>query len=146
MDRIVIDAEVALVPYFENYAETLKWYQDPALCKQVDNIDVVYDLERLQNMYTWLNAHGECWYIEYEGRLVGDISLHDGVISIVVCREYQNRHIGRRAVRAVLEVARQKGLVEVTAEIYDFNIQSQKMFLSCGFEYRGGEVYGYKLF
>ena len=142
--KLAVDADITLTPYFENYGETLRWYQDPELCRQVDNIDFVYDLDRLRDMYGWLIAHGECWYIEYRGRLVGDISLHGGEISVVICREYQNRHIGRRAVRRLLEYAREKGLSEVTAKIYDFNIRSQKMFLSCGFRCREGELYEYK--
>lgn len=33
----------------------------------------------------------------YQGILVGDVSLrNNGEISIVICKEYQNRHIGRK--------------------------------------------------
>ena len=103
------------------------------LCKQVDNIDYPYDLERLKRMYTYLSTHGECYYIEYKSRLVGDITLKDDEISIVICKEYQNQHIGRRCVQNILELAREKGLRQVRAEIYSFNRQSQKMFIALGF-------------
>lgn len=33
----IVDEEIVLIPYFPNEEETLHWYQDPELCKQVDN-------------------------------------------------------------------------------------------------------------
>lgn len=69
------------------------------VCRQVDNIDLVYSLDRLRSMYDFLSTHGECFYVRYKGQLIGDISLRDdSEIAIVICREYQNRHIGRRCV------------------------------------------------
>lgn len=50
---------LTLVPYFPNEKQTLKWYQDPKICKQVDNIDTVYDLTKLRRMYEYLSVH-EC--------------------------------------------------------------------------------------
>ena len=38
MERIV-DEEIRLVPYYPNEEVALEWYQDPQLCKQVDNIE-----------------------------------------------------------------------------------------------------------
>ncbi len=128
-----IDDELTLIPYYENYDVTLEWYQDLDLCKQVDNIDYPYTLDRLKRMYTYLSTHGDCYYIEYKSRLIGDITLKDDEISIVICKEYQNRHIGRRCVQNILELAREKDLSQVRAEIYSFNQQSQKMFMSLGF-------------
>ena len=50
-------------------------------------------------MYTYLSTVGDCYYIQYCGMLVGDVSLQDsGEISIVVCKEFQNVHIGRRCI------------------------------------------------
>ena len=123
-----------MIPYYPNYEVTLQWYQDPELCKQVDNIDFVYSLDRLKSMYEYLSAHGDCYYIAYQGRLVGDITLKGNEISIVICREYQNRHIGRRCVENIIGLAKEKGLPEVRAEIYPFNRQSQRMFTSLGFQ------------
>ena len=74
MERIV-DEEIRLVPYYPNEEVALEWYQDPQLCKQVDNIDYVYTLDKLRAMYRYLSTHGECYYIEYKGCLVGDITL-----------------------------------------------------------------------
>lgn len=141
MKRIV-DEEIRLVPYYPNEEVALKWYQDPQLCKQVDDIDCVYTLDKLRAMYRYLSTHGDCYYIEYKRCLVGDITLRfDGEIAIVVCKEYQNQHIGRRCVKNIMELAKEKGLKEAKARIYSFNTQSQKMFLSMGFRSVGDDWY-----
>ena len=125
---------------------SLPWYQDPQVCKQVDDRDTPYDLELLHAMYDYLSSHGGCWYIEYRGVLVGDVSLRDsGELAIVVCRAYQNRHIGRRCVLDMLALAREKGMEQVTANIYSFNRQSQRMILAVGFEKTDEEWYAYRL-
>ena len=97
-------------------------------------------------MYDYLSANGDCYYIEYQGVLVGDVSLcKDGEIAIVVCKPYQNRHIGRRCVMDMIKLAREKGMDRVTANIYSFNGQSRKMLLSVGFVKTGEEWYVYQL-
>ena len=40
MDTIIVNEDIKLVPYFENYDSTLKWYED-----------------RLQKMYNYLNTN-----------------------------------------------------------------------------------------
>ncbi|MGN0597834.1 MAG: GNAT family N-acetyltransferase [Ruminiclostridium sp.] len=135
MKERIIDSEVTLVPYYPNYEVAFEWYQDKDLCKQVDNIDFTYSMDRLKAMYSYLSTHGECYYIRYNGVLVGDVTLrNDGEISIVVCREYQNRHIGRRCVLEMIKLAEEKSFSQVKANIYSFNEQSRKMFLSVGFK------------
>lgn len=142
----IVDAEITLVPYYPNETAALAWYQDPELCRQVDNVDKVYSLEKLRAMYTYLSTHGECWYIQYNGELVGDVSLRGSAeLAIVICREYQNRHIGRRCIREMLRRAEEKGLAQVTAQIYSFNAQSRRMFESLGFRRTGEEEYVYDL-
>ena len=80
------------------------------------------------------------------GLLVGDISLRDNAeIAIVICKEYQNKHIGRRCVLNMLARAKEKGLKEVKANIYSFNTQSQRMFESVGFKRTEEEWYCYPL-
>lgn len=141
-----VDEEIRLVPYYRNDEVSLAWYQDPVLCRQVDNIDHVYDLEDLHRMYDFLCANGDCYYIEYKGTLVGDVSLrNNSVLAIVICSEYQNLHIGRRCIAEMLKLAREKGMDSVRAEIYSFNGQSRRMFLSLGFVQTGDEMYEYRL-
>ena len=141
-----VDEEIRLVPYYRNDEVSLAWYQDSVLCRQVDNIGHVYDLEDLHRMYDFLCANGDCYYIEYKGTLVGDVSLrNNSVLAIVICSEYQNLHIGRRCIAEMLKLAREKGMDSVRAEIYSFNGQSRRMFLSLGFVQTGDEMYEYRL-
>ena len=144
MTERIIDKEIKLVPYYKNDEVSLPWYQDLDVCKQVDNRDEPYDLELLHCMYDYLSSNGDCYYIEYEGKLVGDVSLRDnGEIAIVVCKEYQNRHIGRRCVLDMLKLAKEKEMNKVKANIYSFNKQTQTMFQSIGFVKTEEEWYGY---
>lgn len=146
MEKRVVDEEITLIPYFPNPDVTLAWYQDRDVCKQVDNIDQVYTLDRLNGMYTYLSTHGECWYIQYQGQLVGDISLWDsGEISIVICKDRQNLHIGRRCIVNILALAREKGFCAVKANIYSFNAQSRRMFEAVGFARVAEEWYAYTI-
>ena len=77
---------------------------------------------------------------------MGDVSLRDNAeVAIVICKEYQNRHIGRRCVLDMLALAREKGMKTVKANIYSFNKQNQMMFQSVGFEKTAEEWYEYRL-
>ncbi len=143
--EIVIDPTLSLVKYYPNYKRTFSWYQDSDVCKQVDNRDSPYDRKLLSQMYRYLAKAGECYYLKFRengrSRLVGDITLYNGEIAIVICKEYQNRHLGRKAVEAIVNRARQVGWTKVDAEIYSFNQQSQKMFRSVGFQQIAPERY-----
>ena len=141
MERRIVDAEIVLVPYYPNYEVALEWYQDLELCRQVDNIDSVYSLDRLKSMYNYLSTQGDCYYIEYKNCLVGDVTLKEDEISIVICREYQNLHIGRRCIKEIIKLAKEKGLTQIKAEIYSFNKQSLKMFSAIGFEHFENDWY-----
>lgn len=114
MTERIIDGALRLIPYYRNDDASLPWYQDLTVCKQVDDRDTPYDVELLHRMYDFLSTRGDCYYIEYQGVLVGDVSLREnGEIAIVVCREYQNRHIGRRCVLEMLRLAREKRMARV---------------------------------
>ncbi|MBD3948349.1 GNAT family N-acetyltransferase [Tuanshanicoccus lijuaniae] len=142
----IIDDKLSLIPYYRNDEVSLTWYQDIDICKQVDNMDELYNLERLHRMYDYLCEHGDCYYIQYQGQLIGDVSLlDDGAIAIVICKAYQNRQIGRRCVLEMLQLAYEKELSSVKANIYSFNRQSQKMFLAVGFRQIDEEWYEYSL-
>ena len=84
MTERIIGNQIRLIPYYRNDAVSLPWYAP-------------YDMELLHRMYDYLSTHGDCYYIEYEGELVGDVSLQDNAeIAIVVSKAFQNQHIGRR--------------------------------------------------
>lgn len=143
---IPITPSLRLVPYYPAYETTLPWYQDAELCHQVDNQNRIYDLSILKNMYEYLNTHGDLFYIECDGTLCGDVCLQaSGEISIVVCKEYQNRHIGRAVIGKILELARERDCLECFAEIYSFNAQSQAVFRSIGFVQKDAEMFVYPL-
>ena len=146
MQARIIDEELSLIPYYPNPEVALAWYQDPQVCKQVDNMDGVYTPEMLSGMYNFLNTHGKLFYIQYRGLLVGDVCLRDNdEVCIVVCRDYQNRRIGRRCIAEMIRLAKEQGLPKIKAHIYSFNTQSQAMFLAAGFAQVGGEWYELKL-
>lgn len=145
MEIRMVDEDIRLIPYYKNNDEAIKWYQDKDVCKQVDDIDFVYDLDRLNRMYDYLSSHGDVYYIEYKSTLVGDVSLKDdGEIAIVISKESQNQGIGRRVIKNILDLAMDKGMAEVKASIYPFNKQSQRVFTLVGFEKIGEEDYIYK--
>ena len=145
MNRIV-DDQIVLIPYYRNDEISLLWYQDSEVCKQVDNTDQIYDVTKLHKMYDYLYSHGSCYYIQYEGVLVGDVTLQDNSeLSIVISKEYQNLQIGRRCIYEMIQLAKEKKMVKVTAQIYPFNKQSQRMFLALGFQKVDEEWYEYKL-
>ena len=142
MHMRIIDEELTLIPYYPNVETALPWYQDPDVCKQVDNIDSVYTPEMLNGMYNYLNTHGQLYYIRYRGTLVGDVCLRDNdEVCIVVAKGYQNRHIGRRCIGEMIRLAKEQGLSKITAHIYSFNTQSRAMILASGFTHLGGEWY-----
>ena len=134
MKTRIVDEEISLVRYYPNYKTALVWYQDPDLCKQVDNRDTVYDLPLLKGMYKYLDRHGDLFYVKYKNRLCGDVCLQpDGEVNIVIAKPFQNKHIGRRVIGEIIRLAKEKNIPTLRAEIYSFNTQSQKMFQSIGF-------------
>ena len=138
----IVNTDIKLVKYYPNYAASLVWYQDPVLCKQVDNRDTVYDLDLLKAMYRYLNKNGDLFYIKYKHRLCGDVCLQtNGEINIVVAKPFQNKHIGRNVINEIVKLAREKNMHKLYATIYSFNIQSQKAFESIGFTKVDAEKY-----
>ena len=93
-------------------------------------------------MYSYLNKHGDLFYIKYKNRLCGDVCLQpSGEVNIVIAKPFQNKHIGRRVVNEIIRLAREKDIYELQAEIYTVNTQSQKMFQSVGFKKVDDERY-----
>lgn len=146
MKSRIVDGEIKLVGYYPNYKTALVWYQDAELCKQVDNRETVYDLDLLKRMYRYLDKRGDLFYIKYKNRLCGDVCLQfDGEVNIVIAKPFQNKHIGRRVMREIILLAKEKGILKLHAEIYAFNLQSQAMFQSVGFVKTGDERYTFRL-
>lgn len=142
MESRIVDQEIRLIRYYPNYKTALSWYQDPELCRQVDNRDTVYDLALLKAMYQYLDRKGTLFYIKYKNRLCGDVCLQsDGEVCIVVAKPFQNRHIGRRVIGEIIRLAGEQGIRTLHATIYSFNAQSRRMFESVGFRQTGPETF-----
>lgn len=56
---IKISESLQLKKYYPYYRRTIEWYSDPVVCKQVDNIDHIYDMTRLKAMYRYIYAETE---------------------------------------------------------------------------------------
>ena len=146
MKDIIIEENLKLISYYPNQETALEWYQDLDVCKQVDNIDTPYTRERLDAMYNYLSINGECYYIQFNNTLVGDVSLYNcNELAIVISKEFQNQHIGRKCVQKMIQQAKERGIKELIANIYSFNQQSRKMFESIVFKQIDEELYMYKL-
>lgn len=63
------------------------------------------------------------------------------MVAIVVSKEYRGMKIGRKVLDRLITLAKEKDLAYLKAEIYDFNIVSQSLFKSHGFEKIGKEMY-----
>lgn len=115
------------------------WYQDPELVYLVDGVKKPYSRETLYNMYTYLDQHGELYFIEVrEGETfvpIGDVTFSQTDLPIVIgVPEYRGRGLGRQVILALMERGRQLGYETLgVREIYDFNAPSIRCFTACGF-------------
>lgn len=97
-------------------------------------------------MYNYLSSKSKFYYIQFNNTLVGDVSLYNGnELAIVILKQFQNQHIGKKCIQQMVLLAKEKGLKYLIANIYSFNQQSKKMFESIGFEQVYGESYVYKV-
>ncbi len=126
----------------------LPWYQDAGTVLLVDGDAKRYTPERLERMYAYQDAHGELYWIEVlEGgswRPVGDVCLSRDDLAIVIGeRSCRGRGVGRAAVSALMERARELGWRELLVQdIYRFNEGSRRLFTSLGFRASGATEKG----
>ena len=147
---IQIDSSLRLVPYFltdhRDVAST--WYQDVDLVELVDGIRIPYSLEKLNAMYSYLEEHGDLFWIEFlekgEWLPIGDVTLSQENLPIVIGNPaYQHQGLGRKVLRTLIDLARQRGWKELKVqEIYDFNHASRRCFKSLGFVESGATENG----
>ncbi len=123
----------------KNAQFALGWYQDKETLRLVNNDETPYDLQRVNEMYAWLNDRGELYFIETdEGNgffPIGDIALLDDDLPVVIGeKRYRGRGFGKRALAALIARARRQKRTELfVREIYSFNTASQKLFRRAGF-------------
>ena len=141
-DVLEIAPDLRLVRLERVPDQALCWYQDPDTVWLVDGVREPYTPEHLRQMYDWLAAHGELWFIEVRDgtdgpwHAVGDATLcreGDNLPIVVGERGLRGRGIGRRVVATLCERARRLGWEELAVEIYDWNEGSRRCFAAAGF-------------
>lgn len=139
-EYINITEELRLHKYDGNYMQAMPWYEDKETLIMVDGDDSPYDGARLNKMYTYLNKKGEEYFIEVkingEFRAIGDVTFWKEDMPIVIGdKSCRGKGIGKKIIAALIKRAIELGYNEIFVnEIYDFNIPSQRLFESCGFE------------
>ncbi|MBS4536507.1 GNAT family N-acetyltransferase [Clostridium sp. D2Q-14] len=138
---ININTELRLREFDNKYTFALDWYQDEATVKLVDGLDGNrYDLDKLKRMYEYLNNIGELYFIEIlendEFIPIGDVTFWKEDMPIVIGdKRYRGKGIGKKVIEALIERAKELDYKEIKVrEIYTYNVASQKLFESIGFE------------
>ena len=115
------------------------WYQDEETVWLVDGVRRPYSRQTLENMYRYLDNHGELYFIEVleNGvfRPVGDVCFWQEDMPIVIGdAEYRGRGIGKKVISALVERGQRLGYRTLRVnEIYEYNTGSRKCFESLGF-------------
>ncbi|WP_321387807.1 GNAT family N-acetyltransferase [uncultured Enterococcus sp.] len=136
--RIYLNDRLRLVSFDYMRKESVAWYQDEESMKSIVGKSIIYDEDKITQMYDWQNKHGELFYIEYlvgdTYRTIGDVWLAKNDYAIVIDRRYRNRHIGRTVTKYFIYKARMNGWETMyVSEIFNWNKASQKMFTSLKF-------------
>ncbi|OFP42208.1 hypothetical protein HMPREF2987_07490 [Streptococcus sp. HMSC067H01] len=149
---IQIDSSLRLVPYFlaDHRDVALTWYQDVDLVELVDGVRIPYNVEKLNDMYSYLEKYGDLFWIEFrekgEWLPIGDVTLSQENLPIVIGKTYQHQGIGRKVLKTLIDLARKKGWKQLKVqEIYDFNYASRRCFESLGFVESGSTEKGTSL-
>lgn len=135
---IQIDDALRLSRFDGDYAFALPWYRNEETVYLVDGNREIYDLRKLRNMYRYLQKRGELYFIQLlqDGKYVaiGDVTFWRDDMPIVIDTPYRNRGIGKKVVAALVRRAVELGYDCIYVnDIYDYNIGSQKCFVSAGF-------------
>ena len=136
---IEISGDLRLRRFDSICPEAMGWYSDPELVWLVDGVREPYDAAKLERMYSYLNAHGELYYIEAlengSFKPIGDVTFSAADLPIVIGDPaYRGRGVGKAVIRRLIERARELGLREVRVrEIYDYNLASRALFEGLGF-------------
>ena len=117
MPKIIqIDDSLRLVPYFlaDHRDVALNWYQDVDLVELVDGVRSSYSVKKLNAMYSYLEKHGDLFWIEYKEKgewlPIGDVTLSLENIPIVIGNPtYQHQGLGCKVLKTLIDLARQRG-------------------------------------
>lgn len=153
---IDIDSDLRLRKFNGKFDFALDWYKDKEMIKLVDGENAeLYDIDKLERMYNYLNNKGELYFIEIKDNNeflpIGDVGFWQEDMPIVIGdKEYRGKGIGYKVIKALIERAKTLGYKEIYVnEIYSYNIASQKAFEKVGFkrykESEDGYSYIFKL-
>lgn len=147
---IDIDADLRLRKFDGKFDFALAWYKDEETVKLVDGEDAeLYDTDKLERMYNYLNNKGELYFIEVkEGNKyipIGDVTFWKDDMPIVIGnKDYRGKGIGYKVIKALIQRAEILGFDEIYInEIYSYNIASQKTFEKAGFRKHKENKNGY---
>lgn len=121
------------------YDFALDWYQDIETVYLVDGVSTPYTEEKLARMYTYLNNHGELYFIEAEEnsvwRPIGDVTFSQEDLPIVIGdRSCRGKQIGQKVIQALIRRGKELGYSSLQVrEIYEYNTASRRCFESAGF-------------
>ena len=136
---IQIDETLRLRRYDGTADFAFPWYQDEELVYLVDGVKKAYDRATLYGMYTYLDQHGELYFIEAQGNgawtPIGDVAFSQTDMPIVIGDvAYRGRGVGQRVIRSLMDRGRRLGYDTLgVREIYGFNTASIRCFTACGF-------------
>lgn len=142
-EQILIHEQLRLHKNTGEYEFAFSWYQDEETVYLVDGVRKPYDHATLDAMYSYLDAHGELYFIEWKENGVwvpiGDVTFWQEDLPIVIgAKEYRGRGIGKDVVSALKERAKALGFDSMNVrEIYDYNEGSKRLFESMGFVVSG---------
>lgn len=138
-----VSSELRLRRYDGVHDFAFVWYQDPEIVRLVDGVAKPYDRDTLDRMYSYLDKHGELYFIEALAdngwKPIGDVTLCREDVPIVIGDgDYRGRGVGRAVITALIRRARSLGWGSLQVqEIYHFNTGSQKLFTGVGFTVTG---------
>lgn len=136
---LTVDDTLRLRKYDGTFDFAWNWYQDEETLLLVDGDTRAFDQKRLEKMYTYLDTHGELYFIEIKQDEtyipIGDVTFSQQDMPIVIGdKHFRARGIGRRVISALIARAKHLGYPYLLVhEIYEYNIGSRKMFESVGF-------------
>lgn len=136
---IGISPEIRLRPLVEaDYELALKWYSNDNILWYSENRKEPYKMDDIQRMYRYLSGKGRVYVIEYGKDVwqpIGDVTLAEDTMPMVIVPEYQGRGIGSLIIKKLIEEGRVLGYKKMTLSgIYIYNLPSQRMYAKCGFK------------
>ncbi|MCH4887979.1 GNAT family N-acetyltransferase [Acidaminobacter sp. JC074] len=132
---IKITEDLNLRPLVEgDYETALKWYENKNILWYSENRQEAYKMDDIKRMYAYLSNKGEVYVIEYKGIMIGDVTLSEDCMPIVIMPDYQGLGLGKLIINSLIKRARNLGWASIKLSgIYLYNDKSQSLFKSCGF-------------